>query len=487
MTSHSERIAKPGWETKVPRSPDEFALAWKQSQQRTVIIEEILAYRIAHPFDSSDLDEFAEARRLGQSASQRAKSPYTLSYIRQVLLNLQRAFVMLKTDPSLTLSMLITNLFEALIIGSIFYGLPQTTDSLDRRALFIFFVVIINAFASILEIMTLYAKRKVIEKHNRYSFYHPSSEALASIIMDLPYKVVNAIMINLILYFMANLRQEPGAFFTFLLFNFMTTISMSMLFRLIGSATKSIAQALAPASIILMCLVLYSGFVIPLQYMRSWIGWSHWANPIYYGFESLLSNEFSGRNFTCTNYVPDGPSYESVPPASRSCTVQGAIPGQLAVSGTDHIREAFGTDPSNKWRNLGILFAFMLGYLALHLLTTEYVASEKSKGEVLVFSRKAIGTAGLLPRSRRAVTDADGEQGAASSQKPVQQDEISSSEVVQHVEKQTSVFHWKDVCYDIEIKGEPRRILDHVGGWVKPGTLTALMVSTHAILLRGPI
>ena len=32
-----------------------------------------------------------------------------------------------------------------------------------------------------------------------------------------------------------------------------------------------------------------------------------------------------------------------------------------------------------------------------------------------------------------------------------------------------------DVCYDIKIKGEPRRILDHVDGWVKPGTLTALM------------
>ena len=40
---------------------------------------------------------------------------------------------------------------------------------------------------------------------------------------------------------------------------------------------------------------------------------------------------------------------------------------------------------------------------------------------------------------------------------------------------QQSVFTWKDVVYDIEIKGEPRRLLDHVSGWVKPGTLTALM------------
>lgn len=44
------------------------------------------------------------------------------------------------------------------------------------------------------------------------------------------------------------------------------------------------------------------------------------------------------------------------------------------------------------------------------------------------------------------------------------------------IKKQTAIFHWEDVCYDIKIKGEPRRILDHVDGWVKPGTLTALMV-----------
>ena len=38
------------------------------------------------------------------------------------------------------------------------------------------------------------------------------------------------------------------------------------------------------------------------------------------------------------------------------------------------------------------------------------------------------------------------------------------------------VFHWRDVCYDISIKGTPRSILTYVDGWAKPGTLTALMV-----------
>lgn len=40
----------------------------------------------------------------------------------------------------------------------------------------------------------------------------------------------------------------------------------------------------------------------------------------------------------------------------------------------------------------------------------------------------------------------------------------------------TAVFHWENLCYDIQVKKENRCILDHVDGWVKPGTATALMV-----------
>ena len=43
-----------------------------------------------------------------------------------------------------------------------------------------------------------------------------------------------------------------------------------------------------------------------------------------------------------------------------------------------------------------------------------------------------------------------------------------------------SVFHWEDLCYDIQIKGKDRRLLDKVDGWVKPGLSTALMVSLIA-------
>lgn len=465
MTSPQERIIRPGWENKTPRTPEDFAQAWKESHDRALLLEEIEGYVERHPFHGEHYDRFLESRRMDQSSAQRAKSPFTLSYFQQMKLTLWRSAVMLKTDPSLTITMLVTNFLQAIIVSSIFYNLSENTSSFQNRAVLVFFIILMNAFSSILEIISLYAKRRIIEKHARYALYHPSAEALSSMIVDLPYKLTNAILTNTTMYFMGNLRRESGPFFFFLLVIFSTTMTMSMLFRLIASVTKSIAQAMAPSAIILLGLVLYTGFTIPTQYMRSWISWCRWANPIYYGLESIMLNEFAGRNFTCSNFVPSGAGYDNVSPSSRACSAQGSVPGQDFVSGTAYLNIAYGYETSHRWRNWGVMIAFAVLYLVLHLIATEYVASERSKGEVLVFLRKA------MKHLKRTASDIEGGPATATSHQ-IDDGNTSGAEV----EKQTSVFHWGNVCYDIKIKGEPRRILDEVDGWVKPGTLTALMV-----------
>jgi ATP-binding cassette, subfamily G (WHITE), member 2, PDR len=473
MTSPEERVIRPGWEQKTPRTPDDFARAWKASQDRAALLDDVQDYVERHPFHSGHYDKFLETRRMDQSSAQRATSPFTLSYLQQMSLTLWRSAVMLKEDPSLTLTMLVTNFLQALIVSSIFYNLSETTASFQNRSVLLFFIILMNAFSSILEIISLYAKRKIIEKHARYALYHPSAEALSSMLVDLPYKLVNAIITNTTMYFMGNLRREPGAFFFFLMVIFTTTMTMSMLFRLIASVTKSIAQAMAPSAIILLGLVLYTGFTIPTQYMRSWISWCRWANPIFYGLESIMLNEFAGRDFACANYVPSGLGYQNGPPDSRACSAQGSVPGQDFVRGSVYLNIAYGYEMSHRWRNWGVMIAFAVLYLLLHLVATEYVASERSKGEVLVYLRKA------MKHLRKTPGDLERGAAAAGPTGPTQQTSDSSTAVAE-VEKQTSVFHWGNVCYDIKIKGEPRRILDEVDGWVKPGTLTALMVRRPA-------
>lgn len=54
------------------------------------------------------------------------------------------------------------------------------------------------------------------------------------------------------------------------------------------------------------------------------------------------------------------------------------------------------------------------------------------------------------------------------------------NEAANEVAPMHDVFTWKDVCYDVPIKSETRRLLDHVNGYVKPGKMTALMGESGA-------
>ena len=85
---------------------------------------------------------------------------------------------------------------------------------------------------------------------------------------DLPNKILTSIFFNLVLYFMTNLRRTPSAFFIFYLFSFVCTLAMSMFFRLLGACSRSLAQAMAPAAILILALVIYTGFVVPIRDMH---------------------------------------------------------------------------------------------------------------------------------------------------------------------------------------------------------------------------
>ena len=55
-------------------------------------------------------------------------------------------------DPSLTVTQLFGNFMIALIIGSVFYNLPNSTSSFYSRGALLFFAILTNTFSSALEV-----------------------------------------------------------------------------------------------------------------------------------------------------------------------------------------------------------------------------------------------------------------------------------------------------------------------------------------------
>jgi len=142
----------------------------------------------------------------------------------------------------------------------------------------------------------------------------------------------------------------------------------------------------------------------------------------------------------------------------------------MLTSGGMSVPKSGSRDPPKlmRFRNLGIMFALMVFGCAVYLLATEYISAQKSKGEVLLFRRRHMPALGPKADEESNIEDRVNPEVVLARTRTVPEAPAS-------IQKQTAVFHWDSVSYDIKIKGEPRRLLDDVDGWVIPGTLTALM------------
>lgn len=204
--------------------------------------------------------------------------------------------------------------------------------------------------------------------------------------------------------------------------------------------------------------------------MHPWFSWLRHINPVGYGFEALLVNEVHGRTFPCSNLVP---SYPNMTPNTFICSTPGSVLGQTFVSGDAWVQSAYNYRYSHIWRNLGIIIAFLVFFLFAYLLITEFNSATSSSAEFLIFRRRHVPTYMLEAARGKGKSD---ETGAAVVSGEIQPDqEKGQDDAVNVIPPQKHIFTWRDVVYDIPVKEGQRRLLDHVSGWVKPGTLTALM------------
>nr|CBL51483.1 hypothetical protein [Colletotrichum graminicola] len=430
ITNPSERKARPGLENQVPRTPEDFEDYWHRSPESQALRQDIYQHTEDHPIDPRGraLSELRQLKNDRQAKHVRPKSPYTISIAMQIRLTTKRAYQRMWNDISATATAAALNIILALVIGSVFYGTPDATA----------------------------------EKHASYAFYHPASEAIAGVVADIPIKFVTATCFNLTLYFLAGLRREPGQFFLYFLVIYIATFVMSAVFRTMAAITKTISQAMTLAGVMVLALVIYTGFAVRIPQMVVWFGWIRFLNPIFYAFEILIANEFHGREFVCSEIIP---SYTPLVGDSWICSTVGAVAGQRTVSGDAFIETNYQYYYSHVWRNFGILLAFLFFFMIIYFAATELNSSTTSTAEVLVFRR------GYVPSHLQG----DVNRSVVNEEMAVASKEQESDGNVKSIPPQKDIFTWRDIVYDIEIKGEPRRLLDNVSGWVKPGTLTALM------------
>jgi ATP-binding cassette, subfamily G (WHITE), member 2, SNQ2 len=212
-------------------------------------------------------------------------------------------------------------------------------------------------------------------------------------------------------------------------------------------------------------------------------------NPVQYGFETLMLNEFYNLVLQCVppNLVPA--SNLGGRPGHQSCTLASSQPDQTIVYGANYIQTAFTYKRSHLWRNFGILWAFFIFFLTLTMYGMEVAKPNSGGGSVTIFKcgqvpkkvEESIETGG------RAATDEESGRTLVGvmSEKPSNANSTTSSSLDEQtstggVAKNETVFTYQDVNYTIPYEGGRRKLVSDVQGYVRPGKLTALTGASGA-------
>jgi len=478
VTDPDGRFPKPGFENRVPRTAADFESYWHNSPEYGNLLKEINDYE-----SMQNIEKTREV--MDKSLSQekpKVHYRYTINCFAQLKLLTRRGFDRIYGDKAYTITNVVAATIQSLVIGSLYYNTPNSTTGAFSRGGILYFMVLYYSLMGLAEVSSQFAERPILLKQKSYSFYHPSAETLASTITKFPFKMIGLTVFLIIIYFLSDLTRDAGKFFLTYLFLTLTSETITAMFQMIAAVSQNAAGANAVAGLLMLAISLYSCYMIQLKKMHPWFKWISYINPVRYGFENMMCDEFHGKKMDCGgSLVPSGVGYENVSIKNQVCAFVGSVTGQSWVSGDRYMSLQFEFHYGNIWRNFGIIIAFFIVFLLITAVCTEFKRPVNGGGDHLYFKRGARAPEDVVIKSSSKPMVEDIETGGMQSQhdNDIEGSSTDADDVFEGLGS-TSVFSWQNVNYVIPYKGGSRKLLDNIQGYVKPGTLTALMGESGA-------
>lgn len=269
---------------------------------------------------------------------------------------------------------LMQNLILGVILGSIFWQLPDTAGGASSRAGLIFLGMLFMGLSALAKMSEKHDAKAVFAKQRDSSFYNAWPYIMTLAFFDVVMELLRTACFLVPLYIMSGLNIGSSGqrlLYAVLIVLLLSLIMISMTRALVAMFDDS-ETAQGFGGILTILMVLYAGFMKPPTEIQPWLIWIYWADPIHYVFEALVLNEYDGLEFNCTigELVP---ANSAIPTEFREC---------LVTSGVDYLQNNLGISNGEIFRlyHFLILLAYLALFFAVSAIATALV---KPRGHAL--------------------------------------------------------------------------------------------------------
>lgn len=415
---------------------------------------------------STDRNDFENGMRIVRGSR---NSTYTVPFYLQLKTLLRRQVELQLYNIFGIIISALTAIIIAILIGTVYYKSPNTPVGAQSKAGLLFTMLLYITLQAFNELPMQMLGRPLMFKQIDYGFYRASALSFSSLVADIPITFAVDVVFSIMIYFMGGLTYNGGAFFTFFAIIYAYHLASMSMFRTVGAVCPNFDVTSRLATLFIPNMVLYSGYFLQEPNMRRWSFWISYIFPLRYAFDGLLSNEFYRTTFFCNgdNVVPSGEGYPSFS-ADQICNIPGAIAGHLDVPGRDYIKALYGIERNVSWRNFGLLIVYLIGLQLIQMYIVEHVRVGGSLATTLAFKKgRANHNAPDTFQSNRIAQDAESMQKHDSGEEEVDDN--------RRISRHRWPLTFKNMTYEVGTGKSQVNLLDGISGYVRPGTLTALM------------
>ena len=220
-----------------------------------------------------------------------------MTFFTELGLLFRRQFLVQWRNPSYSLMRMSVGAGATFILGLLFFDIQKNIQGAVFSIAAIFFMTFVLVIPMQAAVIPLIEDRSVLYREAVSGTYSRFSYGLGSLLADIPFHIINTIIMYGVIYYLVGFRPgiEYVGFFVFMLFlaNW-SVMSMGQLYALI-TPNEETATGLAGLSVILsVCLM---GFLITVSAMPSGWQWANQVNLFRYILQGLVTNELSGQEY----------------------------------------------------------------------------------------------------------------------------------------------------------------------------------------------
>ncbi|NXL52856.1 ABCG2 protein, partial [Podilymbus podiceps] len=273
--------------------------------------DQTLAEKLAEKYSNSayyqETKAVLENISLGKKKKTKAvfrQITYANSFFHQLKWVSKRTFKNLVGTPQASIAQLCVTAFLGLLVGAIFFGLKEDSTGLQNRVGAMFFLTTNQCFSSLSAIELFVAEKKIFIHEYISGYYRTSAYFISKLMADLiPMRTLPSIIFTCIIYFMLGkygLKPTVEAFFTMMFTLMMVSYTATSTALAIAAGQSVVAVANLLTTIIFVFMIIFSGLLVNLTSIMSWLSWLKYFSIPRYGLTALQINELTGLNF-CTS------------------------------------------------------------------------------------------------------------------------------------------------------------------------------------------